>query len=400
LSKLATGYLTGTYVSKIDGSPQPFAVWAPRSYSARKKYPLLVVLHGSDADERMIPEKCLRIPEKGFREDMILLSPFGRGEVGFRWMGEADLWDAMSWVKARYRVDERRQYLSGLSMGGFATWRLGSAYPEQWAAIAPVCGGGALSLLPRLADTPVWCVHGEADDIVPVENSRALAAGLSRLGGRCRYTELKGWGHKAWEWLYDPARADGGLAGWLLEHQLGSNPPPQRRPKREGGFMDLFGEPLIISYATGTSLGRELETLEREAGRLGVFTHGDIAMRSGRLLVKPDTEVSIEDLARCNHLMIGRTDNHFWMKAAARKLTVRHRKGILTVGDETWLGKSLLVLACQPSPWKPRRLLGTVTYQQFHQLRHLLNAVLDAPLGLRQTNVYDAQQKRFIHRGT
>jgi pimeloyl-ACP methyl ester carboxylesterase len=396
VSGIATGYFTATYVSEIDGSTQPFAVWIPRSYTARKKYPLLVVLHGSDADERMIPEQCLRVAERGYREDLIVLSPFGRGDVDFRWMGEADLWDTMNWVKSRYSVDRRRQYLTGLSMGAYATWRLAIDYPEQWAAIAPVCGGGDVRQLSRLKRTPVWCVHGEDDDVVPVESSRVMAAELNRLGGQCRYTELKGWGHHSWEWLYNPDAADGGLPAWLLPHRLDAPAPILRRPKRRGVFMDLFGEPLVISYATGTLLGRESDLLRREADRLASFTFGDLAMRSGKLIVKPDTEVTPADLRTKNQLMIGRADNHRWLKTATRRLQARHRQGVLTVGQETYLGKNLLALTCQPSPWKPGRLLGIATYQQYQQARWLAHATLDYPSSLRRLNVFDTQAKRLI----
>jgi len=52
-----TGYFNASYVSSVDDTEQPFALWVPRGYSPRKKYPLLVALHGSDADHRMIPEE-------------------------------------------------------------------------------------------------------------------------------------------------------------------------------------------------------------------------------------------------------------------------------------------------------------------------------------------------------
>ena len=133
-----TGYFTASYVSSIDDAEQPFALWVPRTYSRRRKYPLIVALHGSDADHRMIPEECFQMHKRGFREDVIFLSPFGRGDVDFRWLAETDVWDTMNWVKTHYRIDARRQYLTGISMGGFATWRLACAYPEQWAAVAPV----------------------------------------------------------------------------------------------------------------------------------------------------------------------------------------------------------------------------------------------------------------------
>ena len=61
-----TGYFTARYVSSIDDSEQPFALWVPRSHSRRRQYPLIVALHGSDADHRMIPEECFRMHERGF----------------------------------------------------------------------------------------------------------------------------------------------------------------------------------------------------------------------------------------------------------------------------------------------------------------------------------------------
>ena len=39
-------------------------------------------------------------------------------------------------------MDTNRIYLTGLSMGGYGTWDLGLAYPERFAAIVPICGGG------------------------------------------------------------------------------------------------------------------------------------------------------------------------------------------------------------------------------------------------------------------
>src|SRR5262245_19018377 len=45
-------------------------------------------------------------------------------------------------VKKLYRWDPARVYLTGLSMGGFGTWSMAARYPNQWAAIVPICGGG------------------------------------------------------------------------------------------------------------------------------------------------------------------------------------------------------------------------------------------------------------------
>ncbi|MEW6303552.1 MAG: hypothetical protein AB1705_08785 [Verrucomicrobiota bacterium] len=391
-----TGYSIASYVSSIDDSVQPFALWVPRTYHARKAYPLLVTLHGSDADHRMIPEQCWRIQERGFREDIILLSPFGRGEVGYRWMGEADIWDAMNEVKLRYRIDARRQYLTGLSMGGYAAWRLACEYPEQWAAIAPVCGGGDVAALKALKSVPVWCVHGENDDIVPVNRSRELIAELKRLKYRHRYDELKHTGHHSWEWLYNPNRRDDTLVDWLLKFRKGSAPAPVVQPRRQGVLKDLFLERVIISYPADTPVPREVELLRAEAERIAQFHFGDCEMRSGRLLVKTDRELTPADLRSANHLMLGRSDNHAILKQAERRLLARHARGQLRVDGEAYLGKTLVAATVQRSPWNAARLLGIITYQQFRQMRGIAQVLFDYASEPFAVNVYDALQKRFI----
>lgn len=396
MTALRTGYFTASYVSLLDDTEQPFAVWVPRSYSPRKKYPLLVALHGTDADHRMIPEACFRIPERGFREDVILLCPFGRGDLGFRWMGEADLWDALQWVKTRYSVDARRQYLTGLSMGGFATWRLGCAYPEQWAAIAPVCGGGEVKLLPALKRVPVWCVHGSRDDLVPVEHSRRLIAELRRLKFRHRYDELPGWGHNAWDYLYAPGRTRDSLVDWLLGFRKALPASARPKPKRGAVFHDLFSERIILSYPARGLVPKETELLRAEVERLARFHFGDCVMRSGRLIVKSDAELAESDLAGANHLMVGRTDNHAWLRRADRKLTARHVRGVLRVQGQTFLGKTLVVATVQANPWNPARLLGVITYQQFHQMRGIMERWFDPVRALQAVNIYDTLQHRFI----
>lgn len=391
-----TGYFTARYVSAIDDSEQPFALWVPPAYSSRRRYPLIVALHGSEADERMIPEECFGLHERCLREEVLLLSPFGRGDLSWRWMAEADLWDTINWVKARYRIDARRQYLTGLSLGGYATWRLACAYPEQWAAVAPVCGGGEVGDLSALKSVPVWCVHGERDPVVPVAESRRLVAALRRHRYRVRYDELADGGHNAWQWLYDPKRRRDSLAGWFLRFRKRVAPPPVLRPRRRGVFKDLFSERLIISYPARTAIPRETDLLRAEAQRIAQFTFGDWIMRAGRLLLMTDEELTPTELHGAGHLMLGRTDNHRWLKQAERRLWARHVKGQMRVAGETYLGKSLIAATCQPGPWDAERLLGIITYQQFQQMRGVAERFCGPQVEPLAVNLYDTQQNRFI----
>ncbi len=391
-----TGYFVAGYPSSIDDSEQPFALWVPRTYSGRKKYPIIVALHGSDADHRMIPEACFRLHERPFREEVMLLSPLGRGDLGYRWHAEADVWDALNWVKAHYSINARQQYLTGLSMGGFATWRLATEYPEQWAAIVPICGGGEVSAVKALAQVPVWCVHGDKDDAVSVSHSRKLVNELQRLGYPHRYDELKGWGHNSWEWLYDPERTEDSLVDWLLQFRRAKAPEPVLKPRRQGVFKDIFSERVIISYPAQTPIPAEIELLRAEAEQLARFSFGDYVMRSGRLLVKRDDELTETELKSANLIMIGRTDNHRWLKQMERRLLTRHWQGQLRVNGETYLGKGLVAATFQPSPWNAEKLLGVITYQQFRSLRGIMERLFAFHVTLKEVNLYDTAQRWFI----
>ncbi|HEU0016657.1 MAG TPA: prolyl oligopeptidase family serine peptidase, partial [Longimicrobium sp.] len=77
--------------------------------------------------------------------------------------------------------------------------------PDPYAAYARAIGR-----------TPVWIFHGDADPVVPVDESRRMAAALRAAGGDVRYTELEGVGHNAW----DPAYGDPAVPQWLLSQRL------------------------------------------------------------------------------------------------------------------------------------------------------------------------------------
>ena len=71
--------------------------------------------------------------------DFIVASPLAHGTMGYQGVPEQDVLDVLADVKRRFRIDEDRVYLTGLSMGGGGTLWLGLTRPGLWAAIAPVC---------------------------------------------------------------------------------------------------------------------------------------------------------------------------------------------------------------------------------------------------------------------
>ena len=113
-----------------------------------------------------------------------------------------------------YRVDEKRIYLTGLSMGGFGTWAIAGAYPERFAAAAPICGGGYPFMAPNMKDLPIWAFHGEADTVVPVEKSKEMVDAVNSNGGNAKLTIYPGVGHNSWSQTYDNDE----LYEWFLSH--------------------------------------------------------------------------------------------------------------------------------------------------------------------------------------
>ena len=112
-------------------------------------------------------------------------------------------------------VDTSRVYITGLSMGGFGTFSMAQMYPDYFAAMAPVCGGGTPLLSRFSKGVPAWVFHGEADPVVPLSSSVEMVEAMKTMGNPVKFTVYEGVGHDSWI----PAYNESGLFEWLLEHK-------------------------------------------------------------------------------------------------------------------------------------------------------------------------------------
>jgi predicted peptidase len=112
------------------------------------------------------------------------------------------------------QIDPTRVYVTGLSMGGFATWDLAARRPELFAGVVPVCGGGDPETAIRLRNVRIWAFHGAADPVVPAAHTERMFDALRKAGaGDVACTLYAERGHDAWSAAYrDPV-----LQAWLLE---------------------------------------------------------------------------------------------------------------------------------------------------------------------------------------
>jgi predicted peptidase len=206
---------------------------APPAIEPGRRYPLVVFLHGAGERGRDNEKQLKYLPtwmaEPALRErhPCFLLAPQCREDerwVDISWADKKStpqgppttdvlsVIAALNAVIAAEPVDPGRIYLTGLSMGGYGTWDLAARQPERFAAILPICGGGDEATAPRLAKLPIWCFHGDADKVVPVERSRTMIAAVRAAGGDPKYSELPGVGHDSWT----PAYRDPAVLDWLF----------------------------------------------------------------------------------------------------------------------------------------------------------------------------------------
>ena len=211
-----TGFLKKTF-KNADGTESPYVVFVPHGYDGTKDYPVVMFLHGSGETKGGSKEPvevgigpAIRTREKAF--PFITVIPQSEKRT---WKADSDdgrrAVAILDTVMKEYKVDPDRQYLTGLSMGGFGTWSFAAAYPDRWAAIVPICGGGDPATAEKIKHIPCWCFCGDQDGLV--KGCREMVAALEKAGGQPRYSEFKWVGHDSW----DPAYATNQLYPWLLK---------------------------------------------------------------------------------------------------------------------------------------------------------------------------------------
>lgn len=211
-----------------------YLLWLPEAYGLdpQKEWPLIVFLHGSgddDNDSAFVIGQGL--PEVLYQNEQpddfpfIVISPQSLPGNTW-WAGDMPvLINALiDDVIENYQVDTDRIYLTGLSMGGYGSWILATAYPDKFAAVVSVSGSGYrvpdpnLETLCTLKDIPFWAIHGDADRISQPAANEFYADTLKiSCDGDITWTLYEGEGHMS---TFRRAYRDPALYEWLLAHSL------------------------------------------------------------------------------------------------------------------------------------------------------------------------------------
>lgn len=228
---------------QILGKSLKYQILFPEGYSEKKAYPLLVFLHGAgergdDNQKQLTHGKQFLTDNFHSKFPAIVIAPqcpaddywanVERHQIGDNYSFQFGTSDQpttsmlvlqqliQNWIQSG-KVDKSRIYVGGLSMGGMGTFELLWRMPHTFAAAFPICGGTDITKLPLYAKhVSVWLFHGDADAVVPVENSRNAYKSLKQLGGNVKYTEYKGVNHNSWDSVF----VEKGLATWLFSQKL------------------------------------------------------------------------------------------------------------------------------------------------------------------------------------
>jgi len=203
-----------------------YLLYVPEQYlTSQKEWPLILFLHGAgergnDLSKVEIhgPPKLIAKEKKEF--PFVIVSPQCPEDDSWSSERQIDVLNALlDDVVSRYRIDKNRIYVTGLSMGGSGTWCLATSYPDRFAAIAPICGGGNPEDAASIAHLPVWVFHGAKDDVVPPKKSEEMVTALKKAGCKVKFTIYPDAGHDSWSVSYN----NPDLYAWFLRQRKGSS---------------------------------------------------------------------------------------------------------------------------------------------------------------------------------
>jgi predicted peptidase len=220
----------------------PYAMFVSSKVTKDKKNPLIIALHGLGGDQNTMVRESYHAVDLAEEGGYILVAPMGYNSGGWygippgpprgtgngtngaapprgagrggvtaggtaiteqakvREASEKDTMAVLDMIRKEFNVDERRTYLMGHSMGGAGTYYLGSKYANQWAAIAPIApasmgmNNDRTKILQGIKDSgvPMLVVQGDADEAVPVTNTRMWVDTMKEMKMDFQYKEVPG----------------------------------------------------------------------------------------------------------------------------------------------------------------------------------------------------------------
>lgn len=191
-----------------DGASVPYLLYLPKDYDPATKKQMILFLHGRG--ESYGPLSLVakwgppRFAARGDDLPYVLVSPqCPKDDSWNKPTQQKRVLELLDHIVKTYSIDEDHVCLTGLSMGGYGSWRMAADHPRRFSAVVPVCGGGDPADAEKLKDVPIWVFHGDQDRAVPFQRSVDMVEAIKKAGGdKIRFTSLEHVGHNCWSATY------------------------------------------------------------------------------------------------------------------------------------------------------------------------------------------------------
>lgn len=212
---------TVTFVPAVTGRLGHAAVLPADYGDTTKKWPTIVFLHGSgergSGSLNDLKKTIAHGPAKVLKDGKFLILCPQTNLWSWRGKTQNDANEFVKWALQAYRIDPRRVYITGLSMGGEGTWFAMADDPKLYAAGAPVAGRASRTEGGKVAagGVHVWAFHGSADTSITLEAEWNAVAGMRSVNkSLIDWTVYPRVGHDSWTQTY----ANTALYTWFLKY--------------------------------------------------------------------------------------------------------------------------------------------------------------------------------------
>lgn len=215
------------------GTELPYRLFVPPKYDPRRRYPLLIWLHGGaargtdnlsqiglgnvDAVAALTADSIQR------RHPAFVLAPQVPPDGAWRAAGPdtlatttAAMLQIIEQLASEFSIDRRRLYLLGHSLGGHGTWDLLAKRPAHFAAAVPIMGAGDTTIVTARPRAAIWAFAGVLDTAVRIERTRAMVRAFERTGAVVRFTEYPDGRHDVTPRVF----LERGFFTWLFRQRL------------------------------------------------------------------------------------------------------------------------------------------------------------------------------------
>ncbi len=236
--------LYAKHVFVHDHDSMPYRILLPLNFDPQKRYPLILFLHGSgergNDNELQLAHGGDVFSADSIRKKYPAIVVFPQCSKESYWANISSHYDSsmqkrvmdfkedspptkamkllidlLRNLEDNYRLDKKRMYVGGLSMGGMGTFELVRRKPGTFAAAFAICGGANTATAAKMSKTAWWIFHGLKDPVVDPELSKSMAGALKLAGADVKLTLYPEDGHNSW----DDAFKEPDLFKWIFSHK-------------------------------------------------------------------------------------------------------------------------------------------------------------------------------------